>query len=445
MIVMKFGGGTLATRERMERCIALVEADTDRRPVVVVSAHGKTTDGLLEAAGRALAGAHESAILDEVRALHLGLAAAYGVEATVLELLEQLEALLQGVALLRELTPRTLDRVLSFGERLSSTIFAAGLRARGLPGVAVTAYDAGMVTDSNFGGAAPLPEAEGRLREGIGRIDGLPVVTGFLGKNPQGEITTLGRSGSDFTATYVAAAIGAEEVVVWKDVDGVMTADPGLDDRALNIPELSFDEASELAYFGAEVLHPATLLPAIHKKIPVRVVNAFKAEEPGTVVLSHPVHSGRIAKSVVYKEDVTLLHLISPRLHSVPHVLGAALNVLEEEGIIAHMIATSEAGISLITQSGLSGERRDTALRRLGALAAVECLPSMAIICLVGEELRGCADPVGRVFDSLAAAGINGKVITRSASEINLAFLVEEAEIGPAVRSLHSLIVEGAR
>jgi len=439
MIVLKFGGGTLATSERLERCLDLIERSAERNPVVVVSAHGNTTDQLIDLARRAVKGEIRTG---PIRDYHHELAGALGVAAGMIDaLLDRLESLLHGIGLLKELTPRTLDHVMSFGEQLSSRTVAGALAARGYQALPVCSYDIGLVTDSRFGDATPLQQSAAEIKERLSGFEGLPVITGFLGKNQEGDITTLGRSGSDFTATYIGGALDAEEVIICKDVDGVMTADPTLDDRARNIPELSFEEASELAYFGAEVLHPAALLPAISKNIPVRVINAMRNDDVGTAILSNPVKTGAIAKSVVYKEDVTLLHLDSPRLHSVPRVLSDALATLGEEDIVAHMITTSEAGISLITQSGLDEARIGRAVELLSPVAPAGATSHMAIICVVGEELKGRADSVGRIFQGLAKASINARVITRAASEINVAFLVTNDEIPAAVKALHGLIL----
>jgi aspartate kinase len=440
MIVMKFGGGTLATSRRVNRCLDLIEQQKSRDPVVVVSAHGATTNQLVAAANSALSGEIKT---NELWERHLELARGLSVaEGLVQPLLDNLEALLHGIGLIRELTPRTLDKIMSFGERLSARIVAGALAARGVRAVPLCAYDIGLQTNSRFGDATPLESSLAELSKNLSKQEGVSVVTGFVGKDAAGDITTLGRSGSDFSATYIARAIKAEEVVIYKDVDGVMTADPSLEAAALNIPELSFDEASELAYFGAEVLHPATLLPAIEMEIPVRVVNAFSEDQQGTVIRGQPKISQRIAKSVVYKEGVTLFHLDSPRLHSVPEILDKALHVLEEQEVVAHMIATSEAGISLISRSGLDDARRSATITKLEKLAPLKCCPDMGIICLVGEELRGKADAIGKIFTRLAEAGINGRVITRSASEINLAFLVADSEIASAVHQLHNLVLE---
>ncbi len=440
MIVVKFGGAILATSDRINRCLDVIESCLDRKPIVVVSAHGKTTDHLIEAAHLAVKGEVKT---DPIHSYHHALAHECAVATGYINpLLDKLEALLHGIGLLRELTPRTMDHVLSFGERLSSRIIAGALTARGTRSMPVCAYDIGMLTDSKFGNATPLRESAEMIAQKLLQIEGIPVVTGFIGKNERGEITTLGRSGSDYTTTYIAGAIDAEEVVIYKDVDGVMTADPSIDDQAQNIPELSFDEASELAYFGAEVLHPATLLPAMQKNIPVRVVNVNNLKDTGTRIVSRPVRAaGKIAKSVVYKEDVTLFHLLSPRLHSVPKILNDALSILEKHDIVAHMIATSEAGISLITQSGLEEEKRQQAFMLLKSLGQVSCTPNMGIICMVGEELRGRSDSISRIFASLAEIDLNPRVITRSASEINLAFMVPNEKIQQAVKALHGLIV----
>ena len=438
MIVLKFGGQTIATPERIRRCIDIIGSFREKRPVVVVSAHGKTTDELMNAAERAAEGEIKTG---SIREYHTTLAGECGVPRGIIDpLLTRLEALLHGIGLLKELTPRTMDNVLSFGERLSSRIISAALSANGLRAVPVNSYDIGFLTDSSYGNAAPLPGIESQIAKNLAREKDIPVITGFLGKDGKGELTTLGRSGSDLSATIVASAIDAEEVIIWKSVDGLMTADPDIVKDARNIPEISFDEASELAYFGAEMLHPSALVPAIRKNIPVRVANVLNDNDRGTTILSRAVITKNIAKSVAYKEDVTLIHLNSPRFHSVPDVLGMALMILKEEGIVAHMITTSEAGISLITQSGLKKEQLSRAQKKLQEIATAKCEPSMAIICMVGDELKGSADSIGKIFGKLAEAKINARAITRSASEINVAFLVPDGKVTDAVRALHSLI-----
>ena len=439
MIVMKFGGSSIGSAERVERCVDLVVAERDRRPIVVVSAHANTTDELIRAARRAVEGAVE---FESIAAFHLGLAAELELDRAIIDpLLAELAAFLEGVRLIEELTARTLDRIMAFGERLSSRIFAAALRRSGIPATAVNAYDAGLLTDSRHGAAAVLPECYADLARNLWAVAGVPVVTGFLGRDRRGNVTTLGRSGSDLTASVLAAAVGAEEVQIWKDVAGVMTCDPSVDPSAQSLRRLSFEEASELAYYGAEVLHPSTLVPAIHHGVPVRVLNTRSPHDEGTLILPQTVRTDRFAKSIVYKEDVNLITIASPRLMSAVQILSRAFDILDGHGIGVHMATTSEATVSMVTDRDYSGEPLEQAVEALSELGEATVEHGKAIICVIGEELKGRVDVLGRVFGSLTEAGIKARMVSQSASEINVAFLVDNVEIEASVRTLHALIV----
>jgi aspartate kinase len=330
---------------------------------------------------------------------------------------------------------------MSFGERISTRVVAAAMRARGIRAEAVSACDIGLVTTPDHGCAVPLPEAYDRLRAALAQGDRLPVVTGFLGISARGAVTTLGRSGSDYSATIIAAAVGAEEVQIWTDVDGVMTCDPSLDRRAESLPILSFEEASELAYYGAKVLHKNTLVPAMSREIPVRVLNTGNPSDPGTTIIGAPTRSSRIAKSVVYKEDVCLVSLGSLRLTSAAQLLSASLDAMRRNGVGIHMATTSEATVSLVTESGCDEDCLRAALAELTGLAYVKAERGKAVICVVGEELRGRAEVLGRIFGAVSACGIKARMVSQSASEINVAFLVDNEEIAPAVRSLHGVLL----
>ncbi len=441
MIVMKFGGSSLATAERIGRCIGIVRRSADRSPVVVVSALGRTTDMLIHAADRAVAGGPDAC---DVAGAHLDISEGLGIDAgTVEPLLARLRAVLEGVSLLRELTPRTLDHVMSFGERMAARMMAAAMNGEGIPAVAVDSFDIGMLTDSKHGGATPLPGIEPAIREHMSRIGGdrVPVVTGFLGRDAKGEITTLGRSGSDFTASIIGGALEAEEVQIWKDVSGVMTCDPSVDPGARNLPVLSFDEASELAYFGAEVLHPNTLVPAMRKRIPVRVLDTTRPDDAGTLVVADPVRTDRIAKSIVYKEDVCLVSIASPRIMSAVALLSSAFGVLDRLEVPIHMATTSESTVSMVTGSRPDEDRIVAACAELAAMGDVRVERQKAIVCVVGDELRGKAGVLGRIFGALESHGIKARMVSQSASEINVACLVENRQVEPAVRALHALIV----
>lgn len=439
MIVMKFGGSSLATAEKIRHCAQLVIDRKASIPVVVVSACGKTTNALLEAAEQALGGGSK---VETIETFHRQLAAELGVDCTLIEpMLDELATLLRGVRLIGELTPRTRDRIMSFGERMSARLFAGALERRGVEAKAHDAFRIGLRTDDVHGHATPLPDIDAEIASHLPPDGVVHVVTGFLGSCPEGHITTLGRSGSDFSASIVGAAIGAAQVEIWTDVDGVMTCDPSVDGRALSLPVLSFEEASELAYYGAEVLHPSTIIPAVAKGIPVWVKNTMRPEEPGTRIDDRAQLGSRIAKSVVYKEDVCLISLSTPRLMSAVRVLAKAFELLDEQGIGIHLATTSEASVSMVTDRPYSEQQLEAARRRLSSLAQVEIERDRAVVCVVGEELRGQVGVLGRIFGAIADRGIKARMVSQSASEINVALLVDNAQIEPTVVALHELIL----
>lgn len=439
MIVLKFGGSSMGTSEKIKRCAGIVKKQIDGRPVVVVSAHGKTTDGLIESAKKALSGKVD---IGQIREYHKGLAGDLKVDwKSISPLIDDLENLLRGISLIRELTPRTLDHVMSFGERTSSRIFAAAMVQEGISAVPVNSYDIGLLTDSRFGSATPLRGIEEKIGRNIAGILEVPVITGFIARDEKHNITTLGRSGSDFTASIIGAAIGAKEIQIWKDVDGVMTADPSVCGSAQNIPVMSFNEASELSFYGAEVLHPSTLVPAMKKKIPVRVANTLKPDEPGTMVLADSKLVNRIAKSIVYKENLCLIHIASPKFNSTTKLLSSTLEILNKHDIGIHIAATSESSVSFVTDQSYSEELLCKASAGLEQIGAVYIEKDKALICVVGEELKGNPKVLGDIFTCVGKAGIKAKMVSQSASEINIAFLVDNPQIISTVINLHNILI----
>jgi len=439
MIVLKFGGSSIGTSDKVQRCVAIVKKRLHRNPAVVVSAHGKTTNNLIASARKALEGTVD---LEEIRGYHRGLAADLTIDwEPVRPLLDDLENLLRGVSLIRELTPRTLDHVMSFGEQFASRIFAAAMVREGIPAVPVNSYDIGLLTDSKFGSATPLKGVAEKIAENMAAIREVPVITGFIARDEKQNITTLGRNGSDFTASIIGAAVDAEEIQIWKDVDGVMTADPFVCGSALSIPEMSFSEASELAYYGAEVFHPSTLVPAMAKKIPVRVANTQKPDEPGTVVFADLTLVDRMAKSIVYKEDLCLINVASPRFDSATKLLSSTLEVLNRHGIGIHVAATSESSVSFVTIQSYPEEVLHKTYAGLKEIGTVSIEKDKALICVVGEELKGNPKGLGDIFTSLGKAGIKARMVSQSASEINIAFLVDNSQIAVAVINLHTILI----
>jgi aspartate kinase len=439
MIIMKFGGSSIADAEKVRRVVGLVAEARDRDPVVVVSAHGKTTDRLLEAAQAAGSGAID---ISQITGFHRRLLTELGLDPSLCDpLFERLAGFIRGVSLIRELTPRTVDQILAFGEQCSTRILAASMRAEGLPAVAVNSFDIGLETDSRHGSATPLPGIDAAIASNVRAFEGIPVVTGFLGRDAAGSITTLGRSGSDYTASIVGAALEAEEVQIWTDVSGVMTCDPSVDPRARSLAQLSFEEASELAYYGAEVLHPATLVPAIRKGIPVRVLNTIHPQDAGSIILPESALTDSAAKSIVYKEDVCLITVASARLMSAVEILSRAFGILAGAGIGVHMATTSEATVSLVTDRDYDDATISQATRDLEDLGTVQIHRGQAIVCVIGEELKGRVRALEEVFRLLGAKGIKARMVSQSATEINIAVLIRNEEIPTAVTSLHELIL----
>lgn len=445
MVVMKFGGTSMGSPESIRTCADLVKrqiARSGKNPVVVVSAYSKVTDKLLDAARRSVT-AHDGEIdqfWGEIAKRHTDILRGLQLPAeTGAGELAELKDLLKGIRMVKEVTPRLYDYVTSFGERLSSKTFAALLRARGhAEAQAFDAYDLGLVTDSRFMNARPLPEAYASIARAFQpHAQKLAVITGFIAKDKNGEITTIGRSGSDFTASIFGAALGAEEVQVWKDVPGVLSADPTLIKDAQPLPKLSFEEASELAYYGAEVLHPATMVPAMKAGIAVRVLHTFDPDAPGTLITPQgEVDLKQPVKSIVYKEDQVLINVRSERMLGMEGFMARLFSLFEKHRIVIDMISTSEVSVSLTTDT--TDPARLGALREeLEEIAKVDIQEEKCIVAIVGEGMKHTVGLAARTFKAVSAAGVSLQMISQGASEINITFLIENKEIPPVVKSLH--------
>ncbi len=439
MIVMKFGGTSVGTAESIRTACRLVKDRLPRRPVVVVSAHNspscRMTDTLIDCAQQALRGKPDA---KRVFDLQRGVCRDLGLDTALVDAqLEEFANLLSGIHMIGEISPRTMDLVMSFGERMSSRVFAEVLAKEfGVETRWETAYNLGLLTDGNFGSAKPDKKCFPRLGENVAGLGGEAVVTtGFLGASPDGHITTLGRGGSDFSATIFGAAVRAEEVEIWTDVDGVMSADPKLVPGAKSIPELSFMEASELAWYGAKVLHPSTMIPAIEHRIPVRVLNTHRPEHPGTVILPQLSDSGAgAAKSIASQKHTDLVTITSARMLGSHGFMARVFEVFGRHQVDIHMIATSEVSISLTTPRG---ERLTEAANELREFAEVTIEQDKALISVVGENMAGVPGVASRVCGALAKAGVNIRMISQGARELNIALLVDGSDMVKAVQALH--------
>ena len=446
--VMKFGGTSVGDAGCIARAAAIVQSAAANGPVVVVvSAMSGVTNRLIEAARRAEAGQGEflpqmvdeldkqhrtalhSLVRDPQRTKEIG--------AAFHEVLGELERLLQGTALLRELTPRTLDAISGAGERLCAPLVAGAIAELGVRSAAVSATEV-IVTDPHHGRAEPLmartrPRAEARLRpllkQGI-----VPVVTGFIGATPDGVPTTLGRGGSDYSATILGAALDAQETVIWTDVDGVKTADPRLVPEAVTIPEISYNEAAELAYFGAKVLHPNTLRPVTAAGVPVWIRNSFAPQRPGTKITAKRNSNGGV-KALTAIRDVTMVTVGGPGIVGLTDVLARsfAATAATRTNVLFVSQSSSQNDICLVISSD-DEKLTVAALRQAFApeiaeqtVEHVSANGKVAIVAVVGENMRGIPGVAGRIFTALGREGVNIIAIAQGSSEYNISLVIEAA------------------
>ncbi len=446
MILMKFGGTSVQDAEAIDRAATIVKSRLSQKPVVVVSAMAKVTDQLLSMARAAGAGDRKTALKlsRALRERHYNTAGELLGTALFTEFhsdlgveFEALDELLRGIAAVGELTPRTTDHVAAFGELLSSRIVKAAFAARGIEAELVDSRKC-IMTDSTHTRATPLmQETRERLQAKVqplvanGRV---PVMGGFIGATKSGVTTTIGRGGSDYSAAIVGAELGAERIEIWTDVDGMMTTDPNLCSDARRIKVISFDEAAELAYFGAKVLHPATVLPAIQKNIPVYVLNSRNPACEGTRIAARVPHCRNFFKAIAAKKRITIIDVAAPRMLLAHGFMRSIFEAFDRHGVSVDVVSTSEVSVSLTVDSN---EAIPALAADLAKLADVKYEGRKAIVCVVGENLRETPGIAARVFGELGDTKI--RMISQGASEINLTFVIEEDEVPQVIRRLHSV------
>jgi aspartate kinase len=444
MIVMKFGGTSVESAAAIERVAGIVKSQEARRPVVVVSAMGKTTNKLLAIAAAAIAGKRDEYIpqLHDLRDFHsrearqvVPLSERAELDRFLDEHFQELTELVKGLAVLGELTPRSIDAISSYGERLSSYIVTLAFRHFGLQAAHVDSRDV-VVTDKRHTQAAPLyPQTYARLAAAIPPVasNSVVVMGGFIGATEDGVTTTLGRGGSDFTASIVGAGIGAEEIQIWTDVDGMLTADPTILAGGHRVKIISFAEAAELAYFGAKVLHPATVVPAVEKNIPVLILNSRRPQVSGTRIIARTVPCRNAVKSIACKRKITLVNVHSTRMLMAYGFLRRIFELFDRYETPVDMVATSEVSVSLTIDNPA---RLDEILAELRQFSEADIEKDQAIVCLVGENIRYTPGVARQVF--LALDAINIRMISQGASLLNLSFVVAEADLRRTVEALHA-------
>lgn len=446
MIVMKFGGTSVESAEAIDRVSKIVASRSGQLPLVVVSAMAKVTDQLVAMGKNAAAGDYREALdsLQNLRQRHLDTAGALLGEKRAAALGPKLQAyfielenFVRGLAAVRELTPRGSDYLLSFGELLSSRIVADAFAVRGLNAAWVDSRQC-LVTDATHTRAVPqMSETREKSKKAISPLLGkkrVPVMGGFIAATQDGIPTTLGRGGSDYSAAILGAALDADKIEIWTDVEGMMTTDPRLCPAARTIKQISFNEAAELAYFGAKVLHPLTLLPAIQQDIPVYVLNSRNIKSTGTEITAQAPPSRDVFRAITAKRGISIVNVVASRGVGVHAFLRSVFEAMDRHAASVDIVAISEVSMSFTIESKRLPE---ALLKDLGEIADVNVENDQAVICLVGEDIHGKPGIAANVFNTVAQAEVNIRMISQGASEINISFVVKESDVPRVVQHLH--------
>lgn len=443
-IIMKFGGTSLGSKERIRGAASLVVERRALNPVIVTSAMSQVTNLLIETA-KAAFNKEENIVNDNLAALrekHFAVAQSKPVRDEIETLLSELTRLMEGIKMLQELTPHSLDAACSFGERLSSWLMVEALQELGMNAKRFDSREL-VRTDNQFGAAevewkttqsqiskAILPALEKNM---------IPVVTGYIGSTKEGETTTLGRGGSDYSGAILGVCLNASEIQIWTDVDGMMTCDPRLIPHAKILPQISFQEAAELAYFGAKVLHPKTVQPAIEKNIPVKILNTMNPGALGTTILGTSVKSTHTIKAISLKKNISVINICSSRMFGPYGFLAQIFTTFAKHKVPVDVVATTEVSVSITVEDG-SFEKK--LIEDLETFAKVRVVPDQTIISVVGEGLKNDYHVEQKLFNTLAHAKIPTELISKGASQINLTFIVSAMDAEPCARALHKTFFE---
>lgn len=454
---MKFGGTSFVSPDRVKHVARLVKSySKDNEIIAVVSAIKGVTDDLLQICESVKKGnrADVEKFIDQVTKLHIDVAKGSITKAktrnelvaVLREMIKELEDVLHGMVLLGEVTPKSQDYLVSFGERLATPILCYALKDIGARAEFLTGKDAGIITDSNYGEARPLMDTT-KLRvsnkiEPMLKKHIIPVVTGFVAADQNGNTTTLGRGGSDYTATIIASCIDADEVWLMTDVDGLMTADPRMVKNARVLKEVSYAEAMEMALFGAKYMHPRALEPILDRGIPTRIKNTFKPENTGTLVVKNPkADSQHIVKSVSAIRKTALIDVRGGSMVGAPGTAAKIFDILGKNKVNIMMISQSpsESSISMVVRKNdLDRAVNSLELNLLGkVIKTINVTDNVAIIAAVGSGMRGIKGVASRIFGAVAKHNVNVIMIAQGSSELNLAFVVNDKDCEEAVRALH--------
>jgi len=445
--VFKFGGSSLADASRIDYVANLIKDQIEggsQPRAVVCSAMGKTTNNLLSAGEFALEG---QVNIEAIRTLHTATMEEFeypdSTKKVVNDLLDECEQMLTGVKMLQELSAKSLDQLVSYGERCSVRIMAQRLNQLGVPAQAFDAWDVGIYTDSQFGDAKLRPDYEETIRAAFKRIDSdvVAVVTGFIGHSEDNKITTLGRGGSDLTATALGASLGLDEIQVWKDVDGILSTDPRVVPQAVPLDQVSFEEASELAYFGAQVLHPIAMQPALKTNIPVRVKNSYNPSAIGTIIRQDKSNSDRLVTAITFKRGITVLDISSTQMLGAYGFLARVFAEFEKHKLSVDVLASSEVSVSLTLDKKQDASATNQLIDNLGDCAEITRKDDMSILTLI-TDVNKSSEVLATVFRVFATQDIKVEMMSQGASKVNISFIVPTSNLEDAVKHLHSCFFE---
>lgn len=440
LVIMKFGGTSLGSHERIQQAASLVAEQKNQHPVVVTSAMSQVTNLLISTAEAAL---HKKRTvvksnLKTLREKHFAVAKTKFTCEKINELLKELGDLYEGIGMLQELTPRALDFACSFGERMSSWLMTEALQTMGL---SAERWDSRTLvrTNNHFGAA----EIEWKITEkNIARAlvpqvkkSIVPVVTGYIGATAKKETTTLGRGGSDYSASILGVSLNASEIQIWTDVDGMMTCDPRLIPEARLVPQVSFQEAAELAYFGAKVLHPKTIQPAVDKNIPVKILNTMNPKCAGTTIIGTSQKTKGTIKAISLKKKISVINICSSRMLGPHGFMAKIFECFAKHQVSVDVVSTSEVSVSVTVEDG---SFHTDFIKELNTFATVRVVPNQTIISVVGEGLKNDYRVEEKIFNTLSHAKISTELISKGASQINLTFVVESTKTEAAIKALHA-------
>jgi len=443
MIVMKFGGTSLANAERIKNVSDIIKTRLHKKPIIVVSAVGGITDLLINAAKLSVKGINPNEKVEEIIEIHKKIMKDLGLNDDLLmDDFTRLYDTLNGVYLLKELSPRSVDLISSFGEILSSKIVAEYMNSIKIKSTQYSGGDIGIITNDEFTNSEILEETYGLIKNYSSKFKDLAIVTGFIAKNKDGDITTLGRGGSDYTASIIGAAVDANEIEIWTDVDGIKTADPRIVKNAKQWDKVTFNEASEMAYFGAKVLHPKTIKPAINKNIPVRILNTYNIDNTGTVIENED-NNECVFRVISSKRNITVVRICSTEMLYAYGFLAKIFEIFSRYKISVDIVSTSEVTVS-VTLDNINGTSKnfDNAISELKNIGKIEVLKEMAIICITGKDIKNKPEILQNIFSVLKNINIKTEIISQGVSPLSISFVINQENADSAIKELHKELFE---